>query len=99
MRVKVPGSFRLTEDRYLTLIEEGDGYEVFDEQSRPLGWVFKSTYRHSPPLHDRSPVARFHRDVGCWRNDKAGFRNHWPTRKEALTDLLIRDAEALEGEG
>jgi len=97
MLVKVPSSFRLNEDRYLTLIEEGCGYEVFDEKGRPLGRVFKSTYTYSPPLHRGSPIARYHRKVQCWKNDKANLRQHWPTRREALTDLLARDSEALEG--
>lgn len=54
-----------------------------------IGRVQKSTYTYSPPLHKGSRIARYHRQVACWRSEAHG-RSNFETRREALR-AMVRD--------
>jgi len=53
-----------------------------------IGVVRKDTYSYSPPTHKGSRVAKYHRQVACWKNgeDTRDFQ----TRKAAILNLIGR---------
>jgi hypothetical protein len=94
MRVKVPAVGLLSEEREVTLCPEPDSSDrwvVYNESGNVIGEVWKGTHTYSPPTHKGSRIARYHRRVSHWRNNRTQV--HWETRKRALADLLANEGK------
>jgi YD repeat-containing protein len=90
INVTVPPIGLLTQERQVRLTPNGEArWQVWDENGKLVGEVWKSSHVVSPRIAQNSRIARHHKHVTDWRNSKAR-RMQWETRKRALADLLTR---------